>query len=79
MVTIQAAAVYSTGGAMAYELTYSEGTKVRAVETRDSMIRKECRAADGWKLVGKPYRVTHDAKRAAEQIKRQAQDFIAAQ
>lgn len=77
MITIADATIYSTNGAMAFELTYSEGTKVRALQTRDGLIRKEYKAADGsWKLSGKPYLVKRNVKRQAEHIKLHAQQFL---
>ena len=77
MITVQDAAIYSMNGAMAYELTYSEGTKVRAVETRDGIIRKESKRFGAVWVPGKPYVVTYSAARAAERIKRTAREFIA--
>jgi hypothetical protein len=41
MVTIQSAQVYSTKGEMAYQINYSNGVSVRAVESADRFIRKE--------------------------------------
>jgi hypothetical protein len=77
MITITSAAVYSIKGEIAYEITYSEGTKVRAVESKGNIIRKEAMIDGEWKLVGKPYVVVHNKQRAAEKIKKQAQEFLA--
>jgi hypothetical protein len=77
-VTITDAAIYSTKGEMAYELTYSEGTKVRAVETTDGCIRKEFKNAAGeWVLSGAPYVVKRNKKRQAERLKEAARKFLA--
>jgi hypothetical protein len=77
MIQIIDAAIYSTKGAMAYELTYSEGTKVRAVHTRDGWIRKEYNNEAGeWVISGKPYLVKRNQKRNGEAIMRQAREFL---
>lgn len=75
MITITNAATYSTKGEMAYQLTYSEGTQVRAVEG-SGIIRKEHKKNGVWVLTGKAYVVDHSKPRAAEQIKKQALDFL---
>lgn len=79
MIQVTDAEIYGTKGAIAYEVTYSDGTKVRAVQERDGWIRKEFKTAAGeWKLSGAPYKVEHSKKRAAERIKKTAQEFITA-
>jgi len=72
MIQITNATIYSTKGEMAYQIDYSNGTSVRAVESTGQIIRKEFKAATGWKQVGKPYKVNHNRKRQAERIKDQA-------
>lgn len=81
MITIANAAAYSInkGSEMAYEITYSEGTKVRAVMSANSIIRKEAVVDGVWKLVGKAYVVDHSKVRAAEKIVAQVKEFIAAE
>ena len=71
MITIANASVYSVnkGTELAYELAYSDGTVVRAVDSSKGTIRKEFLCKGEWKLVGKPYVVTHNKKRAAEVLK----------
>jgi hypothetical protein len=76
-VTITNVAKYSTNGEMAYEITYNEGTKVRAVESKGNIIRKEAMIDGVWKLVGKAYVVDHNKKRAAESIKQSVLDELA--
>lgn len=76
MITIQDAKIYSTKGEMAYALTYSEGTEVRAVEG-NGLIRKEHKKNGVWVLTGKAYVVDHNKKRSAEKIKAAAQAFLA--
>jgi len=69
MITVTDAAKYSTNGEVAYQITYSDNTKVRAVESTDGTIRKEYLDGSTWTLVGKPYTVKRDKKRIAEKIK----------
>lgn len=77
-VTITNAAVYSLnkGTEMAYEITYSEGTKVRAV-VGSGMIRKEAVMDGEWKLSGKAYVVDHSKVRQAERIVNTVKEWIA--
>lgn len=77
MVTIKSAAVYSIskGQEMAYEITYSEGTKVRAV-VGAGMIRKEAIIDGEWKLSGKAYVVDHSKVRQAERIVNTVQAWL---
>ena len=76
MIEVTAAQIYSIKGTeIAYELTYSEGTKVRAVEG-NGIIRKECKFPEGWKLVGKPYAIVKNKNRVAERIKLEVVKFI---
>lgn len=77
MVKIQDAAIYSTGGAMAFEATYSEGTMVRAVQSAEGWIRKEYKNAAGeWVLSGKPYVVKKNKKRQAERLIERVRAFL---
>lgn len=76
MVTIKNAQIYSSQGEMCYELEYSEGSKVRAVESAGNIIRKEYKDGNEWKLSGKPYVVIHNKKRQAEKIKDSVKEFI---
>jgi hypothetical protein len=76
MITITNAATYSIQGEMAYAITYSEGTEVRAIEGK-GIIRKEHKKNGVWVLTGKAYVVDHSKPRAAEQIKKQVLDFLA--
>lgn len=78
MITVQNAQVYSTQGEMAYEIKYSDGTVVRAVESSGNIIRAEYKTASGWKLTHKPYVVKHSKVRNAERIKAAAQAFCRA-
>lgn len=76
MVTIQNAQVYSAKGEMAYQIDYSNGTSVRAVESRGNIIRNEYLAADGgWEQAGKSYKVDHSKTRQAERVKAAAVNF----
>lgn len=69
-VTIANAMEYSTGGEMAYQVDYSDGTQVRAVFGRDGWARKEWKNARGeWVQVGRPYVVKSDRKRTAERLR----------
>jgi hypothetical protein len=75
MITIQNAQVYSAQGEIAYQVDYSDGTKVRAVESKGSIIRKEWLKNSTWTAVGKPYVVNHSKVRDAEKIKAAAIKF----
>lgn len=80
MITIQSAQQYSMqqGKEMAYALTYSDGTEVRAVEAVGGIIRKEYKTPTGWKLSGKPYVVVANKKRHAERTKNLVLNFLQA-
>ena len=75
MITIQNAQVYSTQGSMAYQIDYSNGTSVRAVESRGQIIRNEHKTPAGWKQAGKAYKVDHSKRRQGERIKATAMEF----
>ena len=75
MITIQSAQVYSTQGSMAYQIDYSNGTSVRAVESRGQIIRNEYKTTAGWKQAGKAYVVDHSKRRQGEKIKAAAMEF----
>lgn len=78
MITIISAQIYFVvqGKELAYQLEYSDGTKVRAVETTYGYIRKEWKDGDEWKLSGKPYIVKKDSNRAVELIKAEVRKYI---
>lgn len=78
MITVQNATIYSAQGETAYQVDYSDGTQVRAVESTGNIIRKEYKHRGEWKMVGKPYVVKHSKVRAAEVLKKMAQEFLAA-
>jgi len=71
MITIANASVYSInkGTELAYELVYSDGGVVRAVDSSNGTIRKEYLCKGEWKLSGKPYIVARNKQRQAERIK----------
>ena len=69
MITIQNVQVYSTHGSMAYQIDYSNGTSVRAVESRGQIIRNEFKAGGEWKQAGKAYKVDHSKTRQGERVK----------
>lgn len=77
MITIAAAAVYSMKGEIAHEITYSNGTKVRAVESTGNIIRKECMIGGEWKMSGKPYVVNRNIRRNAEWMVQTVKKFLA--
>lgn len=78
MITITNATIYSINKAteMAYEVEYSEGTVVRAVESKDKIIRKEFKKNGEWVLSGKAYIVNNDKKRQAERLKDTVIEFV---
>lgn len=77
MITIQAAQIYSTQGEMAYQIEYSDGTTIRAVEAPGQIIRCEYKTAKGWKATCKPYVVNHSKVRNGERLKAAAIAFLA--
>lgn len=78
MITATGAAIYNTtSGEKAFELTYSEGSKVRAVLQADGMLRKEGMVKGKWKLVGKPYIVSKSRPRIADRLVAQVEAFLA--
>ena len=79
MVTIQNAQVYTTtAGELAYQIDYSTGTSVRAVESRDRIIRNEYKTPAGWKQAGVAYKVVSNKMRQAERVKADVIKFCAA-
>ena len=74
MIQITNATIYSTKGEMAYQIDYSNGTSIRAVES-NQIIRNERKTAEGWKQAGKAYRVEHSKTRQAEKVKAAAIEF----
>lgn len=68
MVKIESTSSYSIKGEIAYQINYSDSSKVRAVVSRSGFIRKEFVVNGEWKLVGKPYLVKNDRGRQAERI-----------
>lgn len=68
MITITNASKYTTKSEMAYSITYSDGTTVRAVESKGNIVRKEWLKDGEWVAVGKPYVVEHNRKRHAERM-----------
>ena len=75
MITVQSAQIYSTQGSMAYQINYSNGTSVRAVESRSQISRNEYRTLSGWKQAGKAYKIDHSKCRQGERIKAAAIEF----
>jgi hypothetical protein len=76
MVTIQNAQIYSMNGEFCYEIEYTEGTKVRAVESKGNFIRAEYKDGNEWRATCKPYIVNNDKRRNAEKIRDAAKKFI---
>lgn len=79
MITITNAQTYSieNGVAMAYEITYSEGSVVRTVITNDGWIRLEYKNNDEWKIA-REYIVKKNKKRQGERMIETVKNFIAA-
>ena len=75
MITIKNAQVYSTHGAIAYQIDYSNGTSVRSVESPGQIIRNEFKAGGEWKQAGKSYKVGYSKTRQGERIKVAAVEF----
>jgi hypothetical protein len=74
MIKITNATIYSTKGEMAYQIEYSDGTIIRAVES-NKIIRNEFKTATGWKHAGKAYKVDHSKTRQAERVKAEVIKF----
>jgi hypothetical protein len=70
MITATNHSMYSInrGAEMAYQIDYSEGSQVRAVVSKDKIIRKEFKTNGEWKQAGKSYVVSSNKKRQAEKI-----------
>lgn len=80
-VSITNAQIYSinNGSQVAYEIEYSEGTKVRAVVSAGGWIHNEGKmVGDEWKASGKAYIVNKNKTRQGERIIEQVKAFIAA-
>lgn len=69
MITIVNAQIYNVKDGVAYSVEYSDGTKVRVVESKGDMIRNEYLKGAEWVQAGKAYVVDHNKKRQAERIK----------
>jgi len=76
MITIKNAQIYSMKGEMAYEVEYSDGTKVRVVESAGNIIRNEYLKDGKWIQAGKAYVVQHNKKRQAERLKEEVKKFL---
>jgi hypothetical protein len=76
MITIENASIYSTNGEMAYQINYSDGTIIRAVESPNRYIRNEYLKNGEWVQSGKPYIVSHNKHRNAERTKANAINFL---
>ena len=75
-VTVSDAQIYSAAGEVAYRLTYSDGSIVRAVISPNRIIRKEFSSNGVWQTVGKPYVVGSSKGRAAETIVSMVRQFF---
>lgn len=75
MVKIKNAQIYSSKGNMCFQIEYSEGTKVRAVESK-GLISKEYFKNGEWVISGKPYIVAKNLKRNAEKIRESVKSFL---
>ena len=77
MITVSNATKYSVKGEMAYQLAYSDGTSVRAVESKGNIIRMEYKKENGeWAQSGKTYVIQHNRQRNAERIKAEVTEFL---
>ena len=76
MIVVVNASIYGTNGAVAYQVEYSDGCTVRAVEGV-GIIRHEHLMGGIWVQIGKAYKVDHNKKRQAERIKMAAKEFLA--
>lgn len=70
MITVTEATKYSinNGSWMAWEITYSEGTKVRAVKKSGKIIEVQYKTLKSDWISRKPYIVKHNRKRNGERI-----------
>jgi len=77
-VTIINCAAYSINKAteMAYQIDYSEGTKVRVV-VGAGMVRNEYLKDGAWVQSGKAYVVAHNKQRQAERAIKTVKEWIA--
>ena len=47
MVIIQSASIYSTGGSVAHQIDYSDGTSLRVIESRSHWLQTEQKKKNG--------------------------------
>jgi hypothetical protein len=76
MIEITNASVYSTKGEIAYQITYSDGTEVRALQSPGHIVRTEYKKNGEWIQRSKPYVVNHSKARNAERIIASVWGFI---
>jgi len=78
MIILTNASKYSINGGteMAFQIDYTDGTSVRAVIALNGTIRKEYKNNGTWMQAGKPYKIKHNKKRHAEQIKETVNEFL---
>ena len=76
MVIIQSASIYSTGGSVAHQIDYSDGTSLRVIESRSHWLQTEQKKKNGWVRVGRAYKVQADKRRSAERVQKTAQKFL---
>ncbi len=75
-VTVTNCRIYSMSSEMAYQITYSDGTEVRAVVSPKQYIRCEYLKNGVWVQSGKPYIVKSTKTRNAETIKLTCEKFL---
>jgi hypothetical protein len=75
MITVIEAQMYSMKNEMAYQITYSDNTTVRVIESKDKTIRSEYYFNSLW-IAGKKYVVKHNSKRQYERIKQKVLNYL---
>ncbi len=78
MISIADAQQYSIGAEIVYQIEYSDGTKVRAIESPSAIIRRQYLNGGEWVECGKNYTADRAVwNRAAERIKAEVLAFLA--
>jgi len=75
MITVIEAQMYSMKNEMAYQVTYSDNTTLRVIESTDKIIRSEFKKDGEW-IKSKAYVVKSNKNRQNEKIKQRVMEFL---
>lgn len=77
MITVADASIYTMKGETCHQITYSDGTQVRAVQG-GGIIRTEWKNGGEWIARAKPYVVVRNRKRQGERLVESVKRFLSA-